>query len=45
MRLLRFQFVEVKAKKVEAFSTHIHDAGFGGMKRQFQSSHNALDRL
>jgi hypothetical protein len=37
--------VEVKAKKFEPISTHIHDTGFGGMERQFQDRHDLLDRL
>jgi hypothetical protein len=37
--------VEVKAKKVEPISTHIHNTGFGGMERQFQDVHDLFDCL
>jgi hypothetical protein len=37
--------VEVKAEKIEAISTHIHDPGFGRMECQFQNVHDLLDRL
>ncbi len=45
MGFLRLHFVEVKAKKVKALLSHIHNAGFGGMKHQFQSDHDLLDLL
>jgi len=42
---LRLHFVEVEAKKVKALLSHIHNAGFGGVKRQFQSGHDLLNLL
>jgi len=37
--------VEMKSKKVEAFLSHVHNTGLGGMKGQFQLGHDLLDLL
>ena len=37
--------MEMKTKKVETFSTHIHNTGFSRMKCQFQDSHDLPDFL
>jgi hypothetical protein len=37
--------MKVETKKVKPFLVHIHNAGLGGMKGQFQSGHDLLDLL
>ena len=37
--------VKMKTKKVKTFPAHSHNAGFGGMKGQFQFVHDLLDLL
>ena len=45
MGALGLTFVKMKTKKVKAFLSHIHNAGLGGVKGQFQSGHDLLDLL
>jgi len=43
--VLGLRLVKVKTQKVKSFLVHIHNAGLGGMKGQFQFDHDLPDLL